>query len=239
MGSAISKSRQIFFAGSMAQKGILQEVLKDHCDQADFKLCKYKDSIPQSFEYFVWKEDSPLYKIGGWKIAKPELKEIIDLSFSDSKYISMQVKYTLLYFLKQLVSFDIGEGNGPFTDERVLIQRIKKYSVLDTELCDTSEQSESAFLELEPFNYYYRFVTGISFIVFIVLFFLSYRNLSNLFRTTTYLLFLLLLASSLLVAFSSEVSNRHGCKLIWMITLLNFILLFKRISSKKNATGSF
>ncbi len=238
MASAISKSRQIFFAGSMAQKGILQEVLKDHCNDTDFKLCKYKDSIPQSFEYFVWKEESPLYKIGGWKVAKPELKEIIDISFNDSKYISMQLKSTFLYFLKQLVSFDIGEGNGPFTDERVLIQRIKKYSVLDSELCDTSMQSESAFLELEPFNYYYRIVTGISFIVFLVLFFLNYHNLTDLFRTITYLLFLLLLASSLLVAFSSEVSNRHGCKLIWMITFLNFILIYKWISSKKNPSVS-
>ncbi|MGZ6416778.1 MAG: hypothetical protein ACXVDW_21540, partial [Bacteroidia bacterium] len=157
MASAISKSKSIFYTGSLAQKGILQEILKDKCPGKQFQLCKYKDSISTSFEGFVWKPESPLYKIGGWKSAREELEQISGISLSEYKYLRLQAKGTLKNFTHQLFLNDIGDGNGPFKENTVLMRRIKKYSLLDQNISMESKQAHSAFLNLSAFNIFYSF----------------------------------------------------------------------------------
>jgi hypothetical protein len=239
MTSAISKSKHVFFTGSLAQKGILQEILKDKCNDHTFKLCYYKDSIPKSFEYFVWNEKSPLYKIGGWKESKKEFNYIINTSLTEPKYIEMQIDKTALNFFDQLITFDIGEGNGAFDENTLLIQRIKKYTVLDDDLCVSTQQRAEVFLKLDAINLYYRITTGISFLLLVVLFFYNYKKLNSRLKSLVYLTISLIILSSFLVAFSSEVSNRHGVKLIWLITVLNFLIIADLISNKKNSPPNF
>lgn len=232
MTSAISKSKHIFFAGNLAQKGILQEVLRDNCDTAEFKLCPYKDSIPESFEYFVWKESSPLYKIGGWKAARQELKTLSGISFTKPKYISMHIKGTWNNFREQLVTFGVAEGNGVFDESTLLIKRIKKYSKDDV-FCVSSLQSENAFLELPGINFYLKIVTLLSVLVLGVLYLAFYRLIDKKVKLLVLLTLFVFVTSALLVSFSSEVSNRYGCKLMWLITLINFLLLTKIFEKKK------
>ncbi len=236
MTSAISKSRHIFYAGSLAQKGILQKILVGQCGTQQFKLCRYVDSIPKSFEAFVWKPESPLYKIGGWKAARPELKKINALSLGNSEFLFMQLKQTSIFFARQLVMFDVGEGNGAFLDNTILIQRIKKYAAADQNLCTASAQSRGSFLHLKNLNIYYTVATSFLAMLLIWLIFKRYRRLHKNIRFLLVMVFALITLSAFLVAFSSEVSHRHGLKLVWLVTLLNFILLS---SSKKQSGNTF
>ena len=126
MMSAISKSKDVFYAGSLSQKGILQTILKEKCPEHHFRLCSFKDSIPESFAYFVWNPRSPLYILGGWKENREELKKINALTFTSSRYFILQLKASFSFFLKQLIMLDICEGNGCFDESTVLIKRIQK-----------------------------------------------------------------------------------------------------------------
>lgn len=227
MASAISKSKDIFFAGNLAQKGILKEVLKDKCAENQFRLCFYKDSIPNSFEGFVWKPESPLYKAGGWKELRNELSEIKNISLTEAKYLTKQIKYTLLYFLDQLIMFKIGDGNGSFNEETVLMQRIQKYTLFDFKLIQESKQYHAAFLNLILINLFYSVVTAISFILLVLLIVYNYKIFSGEIKLLVLLTFTLILSNALLIAFSSDIANRHGCKLVWLITLLNYIILLR------------
>lgn len=232
MASAISKSKDIFFAGSLAQKGILETVLKDKCSERQFKLCAYKDSIPKSFEGFVWKPESPLYKAGGWKELRKELSEIKTISLTEGKFLSVQIKYTLRYFFSQLIMFQIGDGNGSFNSETLLSQRIKKYTLFDEELVKKSKQHEGSFVNLNLINLYYSIVSAFSFLLLILLLFYNRKKLNEEMKFFIILTFALILFSAFLIAFSSEIANRHGCKLIWLITLINYVLIAKYMYKK-------
>lgn len=235
MMSAISKSRNVFFAGSMAQKGILQMMLKDKCSTSNFKLCLYKDSIPQSFEYFVWNNSSPIYKMGGWKEARGELKTLATLSLSESKYIKMHLFEGWKNFTQQLNSFDIGEGNGVFLENTLLIQRIKNYSKLDKELCALSIQNTKGFILIDAMNKIYRATTYLSILLLLSLYALYYKTISIQIKILTCVVLITVMTSSLMVAFTSEVSNRHGCKLMWLFMLVNLLIIIQQWSFKNKS----
>jgi hypothetical protein len=226
MMSAISKGRRVHYTGSLAQKGILQEILHDKCPQLNLKFCPYKDSIPKSFEYFVWNPKSPLTQLGGWKDCKEELKTIVRISNSEKKYIFLQIKFTALFFLKQLFMIDIGEGNGSFDENTVLIQRIRHYTLFDKEISIASKQYGKAFLNLGGINLYYRFTTTFSIIILIIISIITWKKLSNELKVFIGLTFLLIILNSFITAFSSDVSNRIGCKLVWLSILLNYLIFF-------------
>lgn len=235
MMSAISKSRNIFFAGNMAQKGILQELLKDECSSNNFKFCLYKDSIPKSFEYFVWNTNSPLYRMGGWKEARSELKTLSKISVSESKYLKMHFIEGWKNFTQQLTSFDIGEGNGVFLENTLLIERIRNHIKLDRTLCLSSLQNTKGFSGIECLNKFYQLTTCLSLVLFLIMFTRYHKTLSLEIKLLTLISCLVLISSSLLVAFTSEVSNRHGCKLMWLFMLVNFLIIHQQWPFKLRA----
>ncbi|MBA3663367.1 MAG: hypothetical protein H0W61_04060 [Bacteroidetes bacterium] len=221
MASAISKSKDVFYTGSLAQKGILQEMLNDKCPSRDFRLCQYKDSIPLSFEDFVWKTSSPLYKLGGWKELRPELKTISRISITEKKYIKMQFNATLANFYKQFYLTGIGDGNGAFDSTTPLIQRIRKYAVLDDAIVLNTRQSAKQFLNLESSSVFYFLTTLLSLLIILIQ--MLRRKFNKLFVPIVLLSVFFILINFLLIAFSSEIANRHGVKLYWLVTLLAYL----------------
>lgn len=232
MMSAFSKSKHIFYAGSLAEKGILQKILKVQCASTPFKLCAYQDSIPASFEYFVWNEKSPLYQLGGWKANRAELKTIAGLSLSNPEYLFMQIKSSSILFLRQLTMFDVGEGNGAFDRSTILMQRIKQYLPGD-QISEKSLQSKGAFLHLNGLNRYYFITALLSFLLLVYLLITRYKFLDPRVKLALILLFLLITLSAFQVAFSSEISNRHGGKLVWLFILFNFLILSSKTNKKQ------
>ena len=76
MSSAMSKSKHIFYMGRMVENGILKKYLDETCATKNYQLCAYKDSLPATADRFLWDfENSPVYKLGGWKTTKKEFNE--------------------------------------------------------------------------------------------------------------------------------------------------------------------
>jgi hypothetical protein len=230
MASAISKSKDVFYNGSLAQKGILQEILKDKCGITDFRLCQYKDSIPLSFEGFVWKPSSPLYKLGGWKELRPELKTISGISLGEKKYFKMQVAFTFANLWDQIFMTGIGDGNGAFDANTLLIQRIQKYSVLDDTMAVTSRQNAKQFLGLERSSAFYFLTMLVSLLILVVQ--LIRKKTNTVFILLIFLVVVFILINFFLIAFSSEIANRHGVKLYWIFTLLAYLTSVSKKSLK-------
>ncbi len=227
MGSAISKSKHVFMMGNMAQKGILQEILKDSCETSNLKICNYKDSIPHSFEFFVWGETSIPTLMGGWKATKKEYNRIIRISFTKAKYVKMHVYSSLNNFLSQLLAFGIGEGTGSFGSETPLIKRIKEYTVLDDELCLTSKQHQSKFISMDKINLFYKTNLLFAVVLFVFLVVLNRKQFNTQIKVFILFAVLVIVANAALVAFGSEVSNRYGCKISWLIILIDLLLISK------------
>jgi hypothetical protein len=112
MGSALSKSKHVFFIGAMNEHGILKTILDDKCGIKDYKLCRYKDSLPLKAYQFIWeKETSPLYKIGSWNDVKPEFTDMINTSLTEPKYIKMHIAASLSATGDQLTRFRINDAS--------------------------------------------------------------------------------------------------------------------------------
>jgi hypothetical protein len=61
--------------------GIVGKVLDTECPREDWLLCQFKNDRPTA-NGFLWADDSPLYKIGGWD--DPRAKREIDLIIARS-----------------------------------------------------------------------------------------------------------------------------------------------------------
>ena len=94
MGAAISKSKHVFFVGSLLEKGVLKKYLDDNCPVKNYKICAYKDSLPASANDFWWDNNSPLYKIGDWKGTKPEFNDIIHNTLTTPQYLGLYITAT-------------------------------------------------------------------------------------------------------------------------------------------------
>lgn len=104
----------VFLFGRLVQDGIASRYLADHCPDATLKLCEYQaalyepDGRQMGNDSFLWWGGSPLYKIGGWDEAGPELARITRDSLL--LYPDLHLKAAWHSFARQI--FLIGTGDG-------------------------------------------------------------------------------------------------------------------------------
>ena len=237
MGSAISKSKHVFFMGAMVEHGILQQFLDDKCNTTEYKLCVYRNSLPEKAYQFVWDEDSPFYKIGGWKESKPEFNEIIFETLTTPKYIGLHIKESLKATFQQLVLFKIGDGNGSFPEGTQLHSRIHKYFPNDLDQYANSRQNQSQLGFLDVFNSLFSAVIILSLIILVFLQIRFWNQFNGHFK----LVLIVLLTGILLNAWDcgtfANAIDRLGCKMIWLIpfmAILSGVRLFHVLGSKSD-----
>ena len=140
----------------------MQKYLDENCENHQFKLCDYRDSLPDRAYKFIWDEKSPFYKIGGWKDTKKEFNEIIYGTLTKPKFIFLHIKESFKATFDQLTSFSIGEGNGSFLDGTVLFQRISKWFSGDIRSYYSSKQNQSQLNTfVRNFNYLFSIIVHI------------------------------------------------------------------------------
>ena len=81
---SVGNGSYIFLMGRLVENGILEKFLEKNCGNNEYKLCAYKDQLPNSAISFLWDfNNSPLYKTGGWIENKNEFKTIFWKSVFD------------------------------------------------------------------------------------------------------------------------------------------------------------
>jgi hypothetical protein len=104
----------VFLFGRLVQDGIASRYLKDHCPDPTIKLCDHQaelyeeDGTLRSNDSFLWWQGSPLYKIGGWEGAGPELSRITWGSVRDYPLLHLEAAWTS--FVQQLGEISSGDG---------------------------------------------------------------------------------------------------------------------------------
>lgn len=127
MGSAISKSKHVFFTGTLVEKGVLQVYLHEQCGNHNYKLCAFKDNMPQTSDAFVWLHDSPLYQVGDWAGSKPEFSAIDRDIITTPRYLGMYIRASAIQFSHQLNEFNVGTGTFKFEPGSNVHQQIQTY----------------------------------------------------------------------------------------------------------------
>lgn len=234
MGSAIAKSKHVFFMGALAEHGILKTYLDEHCAEKSYKLCAYKDSLPERAYDFVWDEKSPFYKIGGWKDTKAEFNEIIHGTLTEPKYIGLHLKESVKATFDQLYHFGIGDGNGRFLEGTLLYERIGQYFPHELKAYSNSRQNQLQFVFMDFRNQVYTTIVILSTALLIVLM-LFYRSaLQGNVKPILILLFLAVLLNAWDCGTFANAIDRFGCKMIWLVPMASLLALSKYFLSRKD-----
>ncbi|MCF4164870.1 hypothetical protein L2U69_04355 [Zavarzinia compransoris] len=104
----------VFLFGRLVQDGIASRYLADHCPDPSLKLCDHQaelfedDGTQRSNDSFLWWGGSPLYEIGGWDEAGPELARITRESLVE--YPAMHAAAAWRSFVRQLGLIGTGDG---------------------------------------------------------------------------------------------------------------------------------
>lgn len=109
--AGLSPTSQIFFMARLMDTGFMPEFLEEKCAVKNYQMCMYKDSLPNSYEGFLWNANSPFNKSGGWDIQKhKEYGEIMTDVLTTPKYLGKFLYNCSVHSVNQLKTFEIGDG---------------------------------------------------------------------------------------------------------------------------------
>ena len=234
MGSAFSKSKHVFFIGSLLEKGILKKYLDDNCQTRNYKLCVYKDSLPASANDFWWNSNSPLYKVGDWKGTQEEFNEIIHKTLTTPKYLKLYLTATAKQFVVQSSTFNIGDGNFAFPKGTNVNERVAEYFPGEIQRFDRSRQNNSLQGELVSGlpNTFFFWVVLVSVAAFI---FIAARwgRPGREMKLVIIVLLTGVILNSLDCAAFGIVNGRYGCKMIWVLPFFVSLYFATQISESR------
>ncbi len=233
MGSALSKSRHVFFMGAMVEHGILKKYLDRHCPDSGFQLCLYKDSLPEKAWQFIWEPSSPFYKTGGWKDSKKEYNEIIWGSLTEPYFLIMHLTSSFEATIQQLLHVQIGDGNKSYPFGTMLYDRILKYVPHEHTAYESSLQNKGSLAYVELWN---KMLNMFLLLSFVLLVFFLYTNKTMRTRYIKNPLYVWLLGCILLNAWVcgtfANAIDRLGSKMIWLFPFSFLIFLAELIQNK-------
>lgn len=112
-----SSGSHVFMVNHLIECGIMEDYLQENCERSNYKLCEYKDSLTWNF---MWDENSPLYKTGGWHENKLEYKQMLREIYTTPKYWPLLTQKSIEYTVKQFFTFETSgyspylSGSAPF-----------------------------------------------------------------------------------------------------------------------------
>jgi hypothetical protein len=234
LGSTFSTARypHVFIMARMAENGVLNTYLEDHCPDDNYALCDEKNRIPKSAIEFIWSPTSPFIRTGWWHKSKPEYDAIIYGTLTDPKYLKMYVIASTHATLQQFFTYSVGDGLGKMhphksTSNAIRIRFPHEYR---TYMRSLQQKGKLDFEELSKYQHFFIFGA-----VLILALFLMYPAVKELLTPSQKLLlftfFMGLFANAFVCGTFANVVPRLQGRIAWIIPLLAVLLLadhFKR-----------
>jgi hypothetical protein len=107
----VSRAGPSFIMARLLQDGIAQRVLNDTCPASGYALCAYRHELPHDSNDFLWKWDSPFWKLGGFNGMADEASDIIEESVE--RYPLLNLKAAAGNTVRQFLTFRTGDGVEP------------------------------------------------------------------------------------------------------------------------------
>ena len=229
MGSALSKSKHVFFVGSLLEKGVLEKYLDDNCATKNYRICAYKDSLPLRADDFWWQANSPLYKIGDWNGTKAEFNDIIHHILTTPKYLKLYLQATVKQSWAQACRFNIGDGNVSFPAGSNVNNRVLEYFPREISQFNKSEQNSVPhfwFLLIAP-NTIFVIVFYVC-IVTLLFIFIRWKRVSSEMRLIFMFSFSGIILNIIDCAAFGTANGRYGCKMMWLLPFCVILYLLSK-----------
>ncbi|WP_294186984.1 hypothetical protein [uncultured Sphingobacterium sp.] len=211
-----SKGGSVFLFSNLIEMGVVDEFLDQRCPDKKYRLCTYKDSLPNNF---LWDSNSPINKTDGWK--HPEEYQLITKDILLTPEYTFKVGYqSAIYTLKQLVNFDVVDigGVGERVKKAVFMHIPQEHYPLMT-----SREAQHR-LDISWLNYFniFFFFAAVLFNISI----LRSKSASMKIKMITVFIFLILIVNAFICSVFSGVHPRYQGRISWTI-ILPFVLIYQ------------
>ena len=211
--------------------GLLKTYLDDNCGKKNLRLCPYKDQIPARSWEFMWTEQSPLARTGGWYSNKVDNNIIVHDIFTTPAYSVKFLQKAILGTLRQFTQITapdfymvLGENSSPSNS-------IKKFYSDEHNEYKSSWQN-TAGISATTFNIYYNL-----FFVLSCVWILFHFNLLKPHHIQTYMFIVVFLFINAFVTSAfSTILNRYQNRVFWVLPATNAIFILDYYWKKYGST---
>src|SRR3569832_1283323 len=132
----------------MLQHGMVTRYLNEHCATEQFKLCPYRNELPETADDFLWSRETPFNRLGRFAGMSDEMAYIAARAITE--YPLWQAEEALIDSSEQMLKVATGEN----TDHPSLTHTygiFRDYIQQHLKLVDTARQQKS-FITFGPVN---------------------------------------------------------------------------------------
>ncbi len=217
-----SQSSHIFLIAKLSENGILKKYLIEHCDQENFKLCSYKNNLPEHAWDFIWNDNGAFAHSGYWDSSSTEYSKIIKGTITEPKFLWMNIKEGVKATVLQFFKTDIGDGLTPQVEESNPYWKVQEHYSHELKPYLNSKQNQG-ILSFKIFNQIYFYVFIGSMIVFISL--LILRKIKSDFIFLFGLAILFCLLNAFTTGCLANILPRLNSRSIWLIPFIVMLTL--------------
>ena len=216
----------------MLQDGIVTRYLNDHCPTQHFKLCPYRNDLPETADDFLWSRETVFNKLGRFPGMSDEMGYIAAHALTE--YPLWQTEEALLATGEQMLEVATGEN----TDHPTLMHTygvFREYLQRQLKAVDAARQ-QTSFLTFGPVNLIHVPVALISTaLVFVMLIAALFRRRADDVTLLMATVCLALLGNAAICGIISGAHDRYGSRLVWIATFAVMIAVMKRSRPPKSS----
>ena len=211
----------------MLQDGIVTRYLQDHCPEQHFKLCPYRDNLPETADDFLWSHETVFNKLGRFSGMDGEMGYITVHALAD--YPLWQAEAALMATGEQLLDVATGENTDPPTTPHTH-GIIRRYLPEQLKLMNAARQ-QTGFVTFGPLNLIHVPVALISTAtVLAILIATVFRRRIDDVTLLMATVFLAVLGNAFICGVISGPHDRYGSRLVWITTCTLMIAAIRRLS---------
>lgn len=227
----LSKAGPAFVFGRLVQDGIAQRLLDDTCPQSGYALCAYKTNLTRSADDWLWKWETPFWKLGGFEgMAAESTRMILD---SIKRYPMMHLRTAARATAEQFVTFRTGDGlhyhehPTDWTVKELLPSQYQAYKA--------AWQQQSEYLSFDPLNLLHVPVGVLSLLagLFCCWWWCRRSCTGDPCVLPVYLL-LALLGNAFICGALSNPHDRYQSRVLWTLSIVLLVLVASRRDNVKS-----
>jgi hypothetical protein len=213
--------------GRMLQDGIVTRYLHEHCPEQHFKLCPYRDDLPETADDFLWSRETVFNKLGRFPGMGDEMGYIAVHALAE--YPLWQAEAALMATGEQMLKVATGENTDPPTTPHTY-GIIRRYLPQQLKLMNAARQ-QTGFITFGPINLIHVPVALISiFLVFGMFARAIWRRRLDEFTLFIATVSLALLGNAFVCGVISGPHDRYGSRLVWIATFVVLMAGVRRFS---------
>jgi len=224
-----SKQGHVFFMGKMVESGILKSYLDEHCANDNYQLCAFKDSLPPYAADFIWQEGKAFHKTGGWHASKPEYVKIIKSTFTETKYLKLHIRESVLGTFEQVTLTYVGDLLYPFTKGTHPYKLVKKW-LPNSIPCMIQAKQQHNQLSFRLVSAIYAWTLFISFLCALILLFSS---IDRRYKMLIGLVIIFIVSNAFVTATFANVIGRLNARVVWVLPFITSVLAWQWIQGKR------